>query len=85
MYLLRHCRAYIGGAKPHTHDKIKCGCLVRLSIAPWTRAIRSSDVTRVPYSSYYPTETSREVLHLVTMLSTELDPLYQSIDLDMLC
>ena len=39
MYLLRHYRACIGG------------CLIRLSIAPWTHAIRFSfDVTELPYT-----------------------------------
>ena len=51
VYLLRHCRAsYIRGAEFDTHMTNKYSYLLRLSIAPWTRAIRSSsDVTGVPY------------------------------------
>ena len=37
---------------------------------------------QTPYSSYYSTENSREVSDMVT---TELVPLYQSIDLDLQC
>ena len=54
VYLLRHCRAsYIGGAELHTRHN-KCSFLVRLSIAPWTRAIKSfSDVTGVPHTTLF--------------------------------
>ena len=37
---------------------------------------------QVVHSSYYPTEKSQEVSDLVTMLATELLPLYQSTNLD---
>ena len=52
-------------------------------IAPWTRAIRSSsDVTGVPCTILFilPHRNSRELSNLVT---TELVPLHQSIDLGM--
>ena len=70
--LHRRCRASRAWAG-------KCCCLVRLSVAPWTRTIRSSsDVTGVPYT----TQKSLEVSDLVTMLATELVPLYQYIYLE---
>ena len=48
---LLHCRVYIGGAEFHAHGPITVVVFVRLSIAPWTRAIRSSsDVTGVTYT-----------------------------------
>ena len=51
VYFLYNCKANIGGADlTHTWPN-KCCYLVRLSIAPWTRAIRSSpDITGVPYA-----------------------------------
>ena len=52
-------------------NRPKCCCLLRLSIDQWTRAIRSSsDVT--PYSSYYPTENSREVWEVIPHISIEV-------------
>ena len=60
----------------------KCSCLVRLSIAPWTRAIRSSsDVTGASYTILfnYHIVNSREVSDLVIK---ELVPLYIFIALD---
>ena len=48
VHLLRHCRAPTSAVLSFTHITNKCSCLLRLSIAPWTLAIRSFfDITKV--------------------------------------
>ena len=83
VYLLRHCGTYIGVSELHTHDPISADVLQDFQSLRGLVQQGPPLQYHTPYTSYYPTEDSQKVSDLVTLLATELAPLYQPIDLDM--